>query len=164
MFSGVPKWSLAAQPSSALLSCAPQCIIQVAQNKSRRGTKVLFLLAGLCTLSFVAGLSAERYVIAYMPFGGGWSSRIVFNNPTDQAINVELLFFSGDGSPLNLTESAAPMSRQIRLGPGAAQSVDVAGAQDGESQVGWAIAKADSDSPLQIFASSVESVGKLWFW
>ena len=120
------------------------------RSRSRRRTKVLSL-AGLCTLSFVAGLSAERYVIAYLPFGGGWSSRIVFNNPTDLAVNVELLFFSGDGSPLTLTESADPMSRQIRLGPGATQSVDVAGEQDGESQVGWAIAKADS--PVQIFGT-----------
>ena len=124
----------------------------MARKKQRKGPSTHLLLAGLCVFSFVAALSAERYVIAYVPFGGGWSSRIVFTNPTDQAVNVELLFFDGNGlTAFTVSELGLPGERQIRLHPGAAQSVDVTAARNEHAQIGWAV--AETDAPLQVFST-----------
>ncbi len=122
--------------------------IRVRGTKSR---KFYLLLVGACVLSFVAALGAEHYVLAYMPFGGGWSSRILVTNPSDEIVNVELLFFSGKETAHRPSKLDSLDGKRIVLQPGATRSVDLALSKLDTKNIGWAVAK--TDAPINIFST-----------
>src|SRR4051794_36877786 len=55
-----------------------------------------FLVIGL--LSFAVFSSAETYVVAHFPFGGGWGTRLLISNssPTN-SVSVEIDYFTQAG-------------------------------------------------------------------
>ncbi len=109
-----------------------------------------FVLVGLCLGSLVWASGAERYVIAYLPFGGGWSSRILLVNPSDRATNVELSFFSSEAS-LASVRSAPSEASWMRLEAGATKSIELNTIIGEPTGLAWAVAQ--SDAPLQVFST-----------
>ena len=113
----------------------------------------LFLIFS-CFVVFVAVSHAELYVIPYLPYGGGWSSRIVVTNAGAEAAQVELKFFSKDGRRASVPVGAgeATESHRFTVDPSALRSLDVdTGSRDGEPGVAWAT--VESSGPVQIFSS-----------
>jgi len=51
-----------------------------------------------CMTVFAALSSAETYVIAHFPFGGGWSSRLVFANSGTADVTADVTFFTQAGA------------------------------------------------------------------
>ena len=119
--------------------------------KKKKSQLKTLLVVSACALSFAAASSAERYVLAYLPFGGGWSSRIMLVNPGDQATQIELQFFSAGDSPLVLSSSAASDATSLRLEPGATQSIQIDSIVGEPTGLSWALAQ--SDTPVQVFST-----------
>jgi hypothetical protein len=110
-----------------------------------------------CLIIFVTVSHAELYVIAHLPYGGGWSSRILAMNPGSEAVQVELKFFSKDGRPVSVPIGAGEVkdTQQFGVDPRAVKSLDIdAGALDSEAQIAWAT--VETSAPLQI-SSSIDS-------
>jgi hypothetical protein len=82
-----------------------------------------FLVIAL--LAFAAFSSAETYVVANLPYGGGWGSRILISNSSTSTVTVEIDYFTATGnralfpadvgSPTNITTTF--------VGPNATASV-----------------------------------------
>ena len=79
-------------------------------------SKGTVFLAVSCLITFVAVSHAELYVIAHLPYGGGWSSRIVATNPSSDAVQVELKFFSKDGRPVAVPIGAGEAKQEVEQG------------------------------------------------
>jgi len=114
-----------------------------------------FLAAFLAVCSFVATSRAERYVIAYLPFGGGWSSRIFLTNPKDETVQVEIRFFSQDGEPTGIGDE--PDTKQLSVEPGAVATVSLEDhSPESTPKILWAVAQ--TSNPLHISSSFDSSV------
>lgn len=48
----------------------------------------------LCLTVFAAFAQAETYIVAHLPFGGGWSTRIIFANSGAADVTADVAFFS----------------------------------------------------------------------
>ena len=117
-------------------------------------SKGTVFLAVSCLITFVAVSHAELYVIAHLPYGGGWSSRIVATNPGSEPVQVELRFFSKDGRPVSVPigSGEGKDTQRFAVDPRAVKSLDIdAGALDSEAQIAWAT--VETSAPLQIFSS-----------
>jgi hypothetical protein len=72
-----------------------------------------FLVIAL--LAFAAFSSAETYVVANLPYGGGWGSRILISNSSASTVSVEIDYFTATGNralfpadtgPTNITNTS----------------------------------------------------------
>ena len=68
------------------------------RNLPRRRFITPLILGLLC---FLVTSRAEQYIIAYLPWGGEWNSRIVLTNPSGETSRVELRFFSQNGEEIS---------------------------------------------------------------
>jgi hypothetical protein len=125
-------------------------------SKAKRARPVqirLFRLFLACLLGFAAVSSAEEYVIAHFPYGGGWAAKTLLANGTANDVTVELAYLSQDGRPISVPLENLGNTRieQIRIGPNEVKSVSVDPKyrNTGALQVAWATAKADG--PLSVF-------------
>ncbi len=120
-------------------------------SQRRLPSRKTLLLLALSLIIFVAASRGELYVIAHLPYGGGWGSRIVITNPGAEAVRGELKFFSKDGQPVPPPVSGEEWrdSYPFEIGCNAVQSLEMnAGEPGSEVQLAWAT--AETNAPLQI--------------
>ena len=83
-----------------------------------------------------------------------WRRLVVENfgtNPSDEIVNVELLFFSGKETAHRPSKLDSLDGKRIVLQPGATRSVDLALSKLDTKNIGWAVAK--TDAPINIFST-----------
>jgi hypothetical protein len=51
-------------------------------------------LVVVCLTVFAALAQAETYIVAHVPFGGGWSTRLIFANSGSADVTADVAFFS----------------------------------------------------------------------
>src|ERR1051326_5570590 len=122
--------------------------------KGARPVRVrLFQLVLACVLGFAAISSAEQYVIAHFPYGGGWAAKTMLTNSTANDVTVELAYLSQEGTPISvpLENLGNTHTEQIRIGPNEVKSVSIDPRHRNARslQVAWATVR--SDGPVNIF-------------
>jgi hypothetical protein len=55
-----------------------------------------FVVAALLAFAIIS--SAETYVVANFPYGGGWGSKLLISNSSANTVNVEIDYFTANGN------------------------------------------------------------------
>lgn len=104
-------------------------------------------------LCFLVTSRAEQYIIAYLPWGGEWKSRIVLTNPGGETSRVDLRFFSQNGE--EISELRGPRLSgavsSLEVGPQAVETLEINSLEKSTPQIIWAM--AETSGPLQIVGS-----------
>jgi hypothetical protein len=113
--------------------------------------KVIGWMASLTV--FVALSHAETYIIPHFPFGGGWSTRLVFSNSGSADVTADVTFFSATGTTGSVPlegQQGAQTSQHLVIGKNQVETINADPTQRnaGPLQVMWA--KVVTTGPLNI--------------
>jgi hypothetical protein len=120
---------------------------------SGSGPKVIGLV--LFSLTVFAALShAATYIIPHFPVGGGWSTRLVFENSGPADVTAEVTFFTQTGTTGSVTlenQQGTQSSEHLVIGRNQVQTLnaDPTLRNAGPLVVSWA--KVTTNGPLTIF-------------
>ena len=112
-------------------------------------------VALLALIVFVATSHAELYVIAHIPYGGGWVSRIFFSNPSIKQVRVEMKYFSQDGQAISVPVSSQDgrSADRVDIEPNGTKTLDTdALARNSALRIAWAV--ASTSAPLQLISTT----------
>ena len=120
------------------------------RNLPRRRVITPLILGLLC---FLVTSRAEQYIIAYLPWGGEWKSRIVLTNPNGEPSRVDFRFFSQQGD--EISELRGPRitgaDPSLEVGPRAVETLEISALDKAAPLIVWAV--AETSGPLQIVGS-----------
>ena len=116
----------------------------------------------LCLTVFAALAQAETYIVAHIPFGGGWSTRLIFANSGATDVTADVAFFSsttGQTGSVPL-EGLGPQSTQhLAVGKNQSKWLNVDPTQrNATTSVNVMWAKVTTTGPLNILSLFDSSV------
>ena len=111
-----------------------------------------FLVIAL--LAFAVFSSAETYVVAHFPYGGGWGTRLLISNSSANPVNVELDYFNTTGQPASVPlDSGTGQVQTLTIPANGTVTVTSDPAQRyGTTPVAvtWATAKTPAGQPVNV--------------
>lgn len=116
------------------------------------GVSPSYLANDFAGLAPTAPPSQQNYVIAHLPFGAGWLSRVMIGAGSGGAsVNVSFYSQAGGTATVPLKNQGGQSSQQFQLAANAVQviAIDPTQRNAGPLQVDWAL--ASSSGPLNVF-------------
>jgi len=115
----------------------------------------------LCLTVFAALAQAETYIVAHVPFGGGWSTRLFFANSGAADVTADVAFFTMTGTTgsVPLEGQGAQSTQHIAVGKNQVATINVDPTQrNATTSVNVMWATVTTNGPLNILSLFDSSV------